>query len=365
MHPEQLPNNWPAFRQRFKSALQRGAPHLLEFIDSFDWNAKCLTIRQEARVIAMRAAAPPRAGRWGVVLAGGDGTRLKTLTRLICGDDRPKQFCPLVGKDTLLEQTRKRAERSIPPERILFLLTRSHSAYYLDEHGLRPSQRIIQPANTGTAPPIVYSLLSIEQSDKDAIVAILPCDHHYSDEQAFTGSLESAFEIAAEHDSSVVLLGAPPQGPEVEYGWIELRPRACGAGGALFQVRRFYEKPSIHVARKLIERGSLWNTFVMVGHVRSVLEMAGVALPGVVETLRGSRLWAGLEMHIQDSLYEQIHSVDFSRQVLSVQAKRLLALELGRAGWSDLGRPERVMSVLQAAGLEPWWMKEWQSSAVA
>jgi hypothetical protein len=50
---------------------------------------------------------------------------------------------------------------------------------------------------------------------------------------------------------------------------------------------------------------------------------------------------------------------------LSIQAKRLVALEMGRAGWSDLGHPERVMAVLQTAGLEPWWMKQWQSSAVA
>ena len=41
-------------------------------------------------------------------------------------------------------------------------------------------------------------------------------------------------------------------------------------------------------------------------------------------------------------------------------AVRLIALRLGRTDWSDLGHPERVMAVLHAAGLEPWWMKEWQ-----
>ena len=296
--------------------------------------------------------------RWGVILAGGDGTRLQRLTRLICGDDRPKQFCPLVSNDTLLEQTRKRAERSIPWEQILFPLTRSHRAFYLQEPGIRPSQRIVQPANKGTAPPILYSLLSIEQNDKEAIVAILPCDHHYSDERTFTAALESAFDIAAQHTGSVVLLGAHPQGPEVEYGWIELGP---SAGGASFHVRGFCEKPSFHVARELIERGSLWNTFVMVGHVRSFLEMVNAALKDLVEAFRKSQVWAGAEVHIEDSLYAGIHSVDFSRDVLSVQTRRLVALQLGRAGWSDLGHPERVMAVLQVAGLEPWWMKEWQT----
>jgi mannose-1-phosphate guanylyltransferase len=311
-------------------------------------------------VVPHRAVSPLSASRWGVILAGGDGTRLQKLTRLICGDDRPKQFCPLVGAHTLLEQTRRRAERSIPWEQILFPLMRSHRAFYLEEPGMHPSQRIIQPANKGTAPPILYSLLSIEQKDKDAVVAILPCDHHYSDEQTFTAALESAFDIAVQHSGSVVLLGAPPHGPEVEYCWIELGPSAGGADSASFHVRGFCEKPSFHVARELFERGSLWNTFVMVGHVRGFLEMVCAALSGLVEALRKSQLWAGLEVHIRDSLYDQIDSIDFSREVLSVQTRRLIALRMGPTGWSDLGRPERVMAVLEQTGLHPVWMKEWQ-----
>jgi len=80
-----------------------------------------------------------------------------------------------------------------------------------------------------------------------------------------------------------------------------------------------------------------------------------------VAALRQIRLWAGIEAHIQDSLYELVHSVDFSREVLSVQAKRLVALKLSQVDWSDLGHPERVMAVLQVPGLQPWWMKEWKS----
>src|SRR6266576_1293505 len=122
-----------------------------------------------AAVVHHRKVSPLSGNRWGVILAGGDGTRLQKLTRLICGDDRPKQFCPLIGADTLLEQTRRRAIRSIPWEHILCPLMRRHRAFYLEEAGIRPSQRIIQPANKGTAPPILHSLLSIEQQDKDAI----------------------------------------------------------------------------------------------------------------------------------------------------------------------------------------------------
>jgi mannose-1-phosphate guanylyltransferase len=306
-----------------------------------------------------------RGNRWGVILAGGDGTRLRNLTRLICGDDRPKQFCPLVGCDTLLEQTRKRAEQSIPGKQILFPLTRSHQAFYLQEVGIHASQRVIQPANKGTAPPILHSLLSVNQQDPEAVVAMLPCDHHYVDERRLTAILESAFALAEKRNDSVVLLGAAPNGPEVEYGWIELGPSAGGDSDASFQVRGFCEKPAVHMAQDLLERGSLWNTFVMVGHVRGFLEMANAALPGMVKLLLQSQLWTGSETHIADSLYERIRNVDFSREVLSVQTSRLVALRMGRTGWSDLGQPERVMDALRTAGLEPWWMKEWQSSTRA
>lgn len=318
----------------------------------------------KAGVIPMLPVAPHQKGpaghghRWGVILAGGDGTRLQKLTRLICGDDRPKQFCPLVGDDTLLEQTRQRAERSIRGEQVLVSLTRSHRPFYLQQPGIRPSQRIVQPANKGTAPPILHSLLSIERTDENAIVAILPCDHHYSDDQTFTDALESAFDTAERHAESVVLVGAHPEGPEVEYGWIEPGPPACPAS---FHVRGFCEKPPIHVAQELIARGSLWNTFVMVGHVRGFLEMIRAALPEVVDFLRQSELWAGCEAHIPEPVYEAIRSINFSEEVLSVQTRRLVTLRQGLTGWNDLGHPERAVAVLRAAGMEPAWMKEWQT----
>ena len=48
--------------------------------------------------------------RWAVVLAGGDGTRLQSLTRKIAGDSRPKQFCSIFGGESLITQTRARLE---------------------------------------------------------------------------------------------------------------------------------------------------------------------------------------------------------------------------------------------------------------
>src|SRR5208282_6033003 len=70
---------------------------------------------------------------WAVVLAGGDGTRLRALTRFIAGDDRPKQFCALYGGRTLLAQTRSRLTPAISPERTLFTVVKAHERFYRDE----------------------------------------------------------------------------------------------------------------------------------------------------------------------------------------------------------------------------------------
>lgn len=303
-----------------------------------------------------------RGGRWGIVLGGGDGTRLLGLTRLVSGDDRPKQFCSLFGGETLLEQTRKRAERSIPAEHVLFPLASAHRAFYLREPGIRPSQRIVQPANKGTAPAIAYSLLSIERQDSDALVAVLPSDHHYSNEAAFTAALESAFETARRHRDSVVLLGSPAGGAQTEYGWVETGPAVGGMDKSTFQVRRFCEKPSLELAERLYERGALWNTFVMVGHVSAYLKMVCSARSGLMKAFSTHQLWAGTEVQIPDWIYERVYAADFSRDILSNQTERLLVQRLGHLVWNDLGHPERVMDVLQAAGLKPWWMKEWHAS---
>ena len=303
--------------------------------------------------------------RWAIVLAGGDGVRLRGLTRLICGDDRPKQFCPLLGECTLLEQACQRAERSVHPRHILFALTKAHQDYYLPDLGHRLSHRIVQPCNRGTAPPILYSLLHIAQIDPDAIIAVLPCDHYYSDESAFTSALGSAFEMAARRPQSIVLLGAQPNAPEVEYGWIEV---AATVHGEPLQVQGFHEKPPFSEAERLFRNGALWNTFVMVGRLDAFLRMASATVPGLLEVFQSTsrRSRNPCETRIPDSLYDWVSPVDFSRNILSPAARHLVALPLQNMEWHDLGDPDRVLTTLLSRNAElPGWAKRWQASRKA
>ncbi len=123
---------------------------------------------------------------WAVILAGGDGTRLKSLTRKIAGDERPKQFCSVLGGATLLEETQRRTALELAEARTLYAVNQLHEPYYVPNLGkLRKDNLVVQPSNRGTAPAILYSLLRIATRDPDAVVAFFPSDHYISDNRQF------------------------------------------------------------------------------------------------------------------------------------------------------------------------------------
>lgn len=289
-----------------------------------------------------------RSHRWGLILAGGDGKRLLPLTRTIAGDDRPKQFCAVTGDETLLQQTQRRVSRLVPASRTLLVLTRKHEPFYTDEVAGTPSSRLlIQPSNRGTAPAILYSLLRLREMDPKGVVASFPSDHHFSDDEAFVGHIDSAYAAAASEREMVVVLGVPPEAPEVDYGWIE--PGTPLTMDSVCRVSRFWEKPSGSVASSLMERGCLWNSFVMVGCIHAFLDLIRRTLPGLVELFESIRssLFTAAERKALRDLYSQIGTTSFSHDVLAAQPNALAVLRATGLGWSDLGEPGRVRSVLE------------------
>ena len=282
--------------------------------------------------------------RWGVILAGGDGKRLLPLTRRISGDDRPKQFCALTGGETLLDQTLRRVSPLIADRQTLLLLTQTHERFYA-EHlpGITDDRLLIQPYNHGTAPAIAYSLMHIDRLDPDAIVAFFPSDHHFANDNAFAAHMDLAFTQAELDPEHVILLGVQADAPEESYGWIE--PGNPVAGGTVSEVRRFWEKPSRRVAARLMRRGCLWNSFVMVGRVSAFLAMIRRSLP---ELLRSFESMEGRGLH---ELYARIPATNFSDEVLSKRPSDLTVLPARGLGWSDLGEPQRVLSTFRTHSL--------------
>jgi mannose-1-phosphate guanylyltransferase len=283
--------------------------------------------------------------RWAVILAGGDGARLKTLTRALTGDDRPKQFCPIISDSTLLVHTQRRVALLLNPAQTLIVVTRTHERFYQEQLKDWPRDRLlVQPENKGTAPAILLSLLRIAQLSPQAVVAFFPSDHYFTDDALFMSQVRLAFKLVEAQESAITLLGIKPDCSEVQYGWIEPVSSSELGEETLLRVRRFWEKPSRNVAEQLMRCGSLWNTFVMIGHVQTFLEIISRTLPNLHHTLSSNVEVPGSpsDERILGELYSLIVSANFSRDVLELQPDRLSVLRLSNVGWTDLGEPQRV-----------------------
>ena len=298
-----------------------------------------------------------RENEWAVILAGGDGTRLKSLTRKIAGDERPKQFCSVLGKKTLLEETRERAALELAHQRTLYVVNRAHEPYYRPILGNKSaSNLVVQPSNRGTAPAILYSLLRIASIDPHALVVFLPSDHYISDNNKFMTCIRAALDTARRRTDLVMLLGLKPESPEVEYGWIEPAEPIHDQSRAL-SVRRFWEKPNQLLAQLLLSRGCLWNSFVMVASVQALLRIIESAMPRLYASFVGLSSVIGTpeEAHVISVLYERLTEANFSHQVLAHRPEKLAVLKVSGVRWNDLGEPKRVMASLHMAGIRPHW----------
>jgi mannose-1-phosphate guanylyltransferase len=286
-----------------------------------------------------------------VILAGGDGKRLLSVTRKLTGDDTPKQFCSLGGRQTLLERTRQRISRTVAEEQTLILLTRTQERFYSQQLSDVPRPRLLeQPYNHGTAPAIACSLALLERMDRDAIVAFLPSDHYFQNDDAFGDCMEAAFAQVHSDRERVVLLGIVPDAPEESYGWIQPGVPLITTNHAVFEVCRFWEKPSRKTACRLMRSGCLWNSFVMVGYAATFLDLIRRSLPLLAASL--NTIWSGITPGWQEqawaNLYASIPPSNFSDQVLATNAHSLSVLRASDLEWTDLGEPQRLRDLLKA-----------------
>ncbi len=326
-------------------------------------------ICDERRKPLARVEARATGNLWAIVLAGGQGSRLRALVRHLHGDDRPKQYAALVGDCSLLRRTLDRVERLIAPERTV-LVTMAQQMRYMQAELATAQCRphlLAQPQDRGTAAGILLAAHWVQAQDAEAAVAVFPSDHLVLEEDALMRHVEAGAHFVEMQPRWTILLGAQPTEPETEYGWIEPGERVgwTTAGPPVYQVRGFREKPSAVAARSLLTTGALWNTLIFVARAATLTAAGRACLPRIDEPLRLAATFAGTRR--QDwairHAYMLVPAANFSHSMLEAWPLPLAVTKLTAITWCDLGTPRRVLTTLESLGHSPAWAATFQAGA--
>ncbi len=302
--------------------------------------------------------------RCAIILAGGEGQRLRSFIRRLRGDTLPKQYVNFIGSRSMLEHTFHRAEKLIAPECLFTVVSKDHLEYsdvYRQLSDRPKGTVIIQPENKDTGPGLLMPLMHLVKRYPDSVVAVFPSDHFIVEEDLFMGHVDLACRAVERDASRLVLLGVEPYGPEPEYGYILPEEVQCSQVPlGLREVSRFIEKPVPQAAHELVQKGGLWNTLVMAFKAKTLLDLVRRVVPALYRSFQqiGKALGTAREMEVLDDVYRRMDPFNFSRgflETLPIQRQHLLGLSvLPMRGvfWSDWGSEIRILSDLKNLGYQ-------------
>jgi len=294
---------------------------------------------------------------WSIILAGGDGERLRPLIQRWLGCHKPKQYCAFIGTRSMLQHTLDRADLLTAPARRFMICAREyqHEAL-LQLNGRPPGTLILQPAKRGTLAGIFLPLMYVRASDPEATVVIYPSDHFIYPEDRFLDVLQRAIGTAEWLADRVVLLGATPSSSEPEYGWIRPGPSLDGTvGRSVRSIQAFMEKPSLTEAYSAWNAGALWNTMIMVAKAETIWRLGWRCVPELMPMFEriAAVIGSPQQKAVIDAVYQAMPARDFSSHVLQRAPDQLAVIEMNGVTWSDWGKAERIVETLRRIGKQP------------
>lgn len=221
-----------------------------------------------------------------VILAGGAGERFWPRSRA----HYPKPLLRVIGDETLLGATVARAEHFADADAIWLVCGDEHASAMRRAAGLSQRRTLVEPARRNTAMAVALAAYRLLAEDPDAVMVVLPADHHIPNDRAFAAAVQRAAR-AANREGVLVTLGIRPTRPDTGYGYIRLGAEAAGYRG-LHRVDRFVEKPGAKTAARYVAGGRhLWNAGIFVWRADAIVREIECCAPELHKALAPMRRW--------------------------------------------------------------------------
>lgn len=270
---------------------------------------------------------------YAIILAGGIGERFWPVSRRTF----PKQFVPLFGKDSLIEQTRKRISRLCPLNRQRYIIPYEMANLLKMQTGVKHQNIIYEPFGKNTAPAIGLAATYLANCAPDATMIVLPADHYIKPVNTFISNIKVACKIAQQ--GYLVTFGIPPNRPETGYGYIHIGDVIERFGKiTIHRALEFKEKPSLDIALAYLQaKKFLWNSGMFIFRVAAILEAFRTFLPDFYAELINFQQYIGTkkEKSILTLMYEKAPTTSIDYAVME-KAKNIAVVKANFL-WDDVG----------------------------
>ncbi|WP_103664293.1 mannose-1-phosphate guanylyltransferase [Gracilimonas amylolytica] len=273
---------------------------------------------------------------YAVIMAGGSGTRFWPRST----KELPKQFLSLFGEGTMIQNTARRVESMIPQENILVVTNDNYLDIVKDQLPSVPEENIIgEPVAKNTAPCVAIAAQLLYKKDPEAVMVVLPADHHIEDPDAFKRYLTSAVE-KAKSGSNLVTIGIEPDRPETGYGYIQGDDSGSEkvSGNDIYSVKAFKEKPDLDTAKQFIKEGNYyWNSGMFIWSAKTILDEFSKHLPDMYKLIEQANDGLYEDQHKEsiDQFYHSCESISIDYGIME-HAREVFVVP-GEFGWNDVG----------------------------
>jgi mannose-1-phosphate guanylyltransferase/mannose-6-phosphate isomerase len=267
-----------------------------------------------------------------VILSGGVGSRLWPISR----EYHPKQFLPLSGELSMLQETLQRTGslEETPPLVVCNEEHRFMVAEQLRQVDLSAGAIILEPQGRNTAPAVALAAIHAQLNDPEAVLLVLPADHLIQDVEAFVAAVEKALPFAQQ--GHLMTFGIEPSSPETSYGYIK---RGSDIAPDIFKLNQFVEKPDEVTATAYLQDGSyLWNSGMFLLRAATYLEELAQCAPEMMRCCSEAMQNAQVDMDFLRPEREAFLACPSDSIDYAVMEKTDLGAVVSlNCGWNDIG----------------------------